>query len=94
MQSIALYREKLWWKSQKNYAKDLQKLINQQVQFITRMYWSSPIPPLINNLELLLAHILLNFQQQAYAHHILSLPDSIPIKDILLITLQTEDRNT
>ena len=43
VQSIALYGAELWWKNQKNYQKDLQKLINRQAQSITRTYQSSPI---------------------------------------------------
>ena len=55
------------------------------------MYRNSPISHLINDFGLLLAHILLDSRQQAYAHRIISLPDSIPIKNILLITLRTGD---
>lgn len=40
---------------------------------------------------LLPAHILLDFRQRKYAHRILSLPDSIPTKDILPITLRKGD---
>ena len=87
VQSVALYGVELWWESQKNYEKALQKLINQQARSITGMYWSSPIFSLINDLGLLPAHILLNSWQQVYAYCILCLPDSVPTKDILPITL-------
>ena len=39
------------------------------------------------------AHILLDFRQRKYAYRILSLPDSIPTKDILPITLPIGDGN-
>ena len=39
------------------------------------------------------AYILLDSRQRAYAHRLLSLPDSIPTKDILPITLRTGDGN-
>ena len=44
-------------------------------------------------MELLLAYILLDSQQQAYTHQILSLPGSIQTKDILSITLPKRDGN-
>ena len=40
---------------------------------------------------LLPAHVLLDFRQRAYAYRIISLPDSIPTKDILPITLREGD---
>lgn len=57
------------------------------------MYWSLRISPLMKNLGLFPAYILLNFWHQAYAHYILCLPDLVLIKDILPITLQIEDEN-
>ena len=93
VQSVALYGAELWWKGQKNYEKDLQKLINRQARSITGMYRSSPISPLMNDSGLLPAHILLDSRQRAYAHRILCLPDSVPTKDILPITLRTGDGN-
>lgn len=53
VQSVALYGAELWWKGQKNYQKDLQKLINRQARSITRMYQSSPISPLMSDSGLL-----------------------------------------
>ncbi len=47
----------------------------------------------MNDLGLLSAHILLDSRQQVYAHYILGLPDTVPTKDILPITLQTGDGN-
>ena len=46
----------------------------------------------MNELGLLPAHILLDSRQQAYADRILYLPDSIPTKNILPITLRIGDR--
>ena len=87
VQSVALYGAELWWKGQKNYEKDLQKLMNRQAQSITGMYWSLPISHLMNDSGLLPAHILLDSRQRAYAHRIISLLDSILTKGILPITL-------
>lgn len=92
-QSVAFYGAELWWKGQKNYQKDLQKLINRQARSITGMYQSSTISPLMSSLGLLPAYILLDSRQRVYAHRLLSLPDSIPTKDILPITLRTGDEN-
>lgn len=69
----------------------MQKLINRQARSITGMYQSTPISPLMSESGLPPAHVLLDFRQHAYAHRILSLPNSIPTKDILPITLQEGD---
>ncbi len=91
VQSVALYGAELWWKGQKNHEQELQKLINRQARSITGMYRSSPISHLMNDSGLLPAHILLDSRQRAYALRIISLPDSIPTKDILPITLRSGD---
>ncbi len=57
------------------------------------MYQSSPISRLMNDSRLLPAHTLLDSRQRAYIHQIISLPNSIPTKDILPITLRTGDGN-
>ena len=57
------------------------------------MYRSSPISHLINNSGLLPAYILLDSRQRAYTYRILSLPNSIPTKDILPVTFRTGDGN-
>ncbi len=57
------------------------------------MYPSTPIDALISESGLTPAHVLLDFRQQKYAHRILSLSDSIPTKEILLITLRIGDEN-
>ena len=68
-------------------------MINRQARSITRMYRSSPISYLMNDSGLFPAYILLDSRQQVYVHRILSLPDSIPTKDILPVTLRTGDGN-
>lgn len=87
VQSVALYGAELWWKDQKHYQNDMQKLINRQARAITGMFQSTPISPLMSEAGLLPAHILLGFRQRLYALRTLSLPDPIPTKDILPITL-------
>lgn len=57
------------------------------------MYPSTPIDALISESGLTPAHVLLDFRQRKYAHRILSLPDSIPTKEILPITLRIGDGN-
>ena len=57
------------------------------------MYPSTPIDALISESGLTPAHILLDFRQRKYAHRILSLPNSIPTKEILPITLRIGDGN-
>lgn len=57
------------------------------------MFQSTPISPLMSEAGLLPAHILLGFRQRLYALRTLSLPDPIPTKDILPITLWTGDGN-
>lgn len=93
VQSVASYGAELWWRGQKHYQKDLQKLINRQARLITGMYQSSPISPLMSESGLLPAHILLDCRQRIYAHRTLSLPDSIPTKDILPLSLRIGDGN-
>ena len=58
------------------------------------MYQKTIISPLMSESGLLPAHVLLDFRQRAYAHRILSLPNSIPTKDILPITLREGDGHT
>ena len=60
---------------------------------ITGMYPSTPIAALMSESGLMPAHILLDFRQRKYACRILSLPDSIPTKEILPITLRVGDGN-
>lgn len=93
VQSVALYGAELWSKSWRNYQTDLQKLINQQARSITGMYRSSPISPLMNDSGLFPAHILLDFRQQASAHRILCLFDSVLTKSILPVSLRKSDGN-
>ena len=62
VQSVALYGAELWWKGQKHFQKDLQKLINRQAQSIKGIYQSTPISPLMSESGLLPAHVLLDFR--------------------------------
>lgn len=91
VQSIALYGAELWWKNQKNHQNEIQKLINRQAGAVTGMYSSTPIDDLISESGLTPAHVLLGFRQRKYVHRILSLPDLMPTKEILPITLRTGD---
>ena len=93
VQSVALYGAEIWWKNQKTHQNEVQKLINRLACSITGMYPSTPIAALMNESGLVPAHIMLDFRQRMYAYRLLSLPDSIPTKDVLPITLQIGDGN-
>ena len=93
VQSVVLYGAELWWKNQKTHQNEIQKLINRQARSITGMYPSTPVPALMSESGLIPAHILLDFRQRRYAYRLLSLPESIPTKAILPITLRTGDGN-
>ena len=43
--------------------------------------------------RLILTNVLLDYRQRNYTYRLLSFPDSIPTKDILLIILRIEDEN-
>ena len=68
-------------------------MINRQACSTTGMHPSTPIAGLMSESGLIPAHILLDFRQRKYACRLLSLPDSIPTKDILPITLRVGDGN-
>ena len=93
VQSVALYGAEIWWKNQKTHQSEVQKLINRQARTITGMYPSSPIAALMSESGLTPAHIMLDFRQRMYAYRLLSLPDSMPTKDILPVTLRVGDGN-
>ncbi len=93
VQSIALFGAEIPWKNQKTYQNEIQKLINRQARSITGMYPSTPIAALMCESGLIPAHIMLDFRQRIYAYRLLSLPESIPTKDILPITLRRGDGN-
>ncbi len=77
-----------------SYQSEIQKLINRRASSITEMYPSTPVAALMSESGLIPAHILLDFRQHKYAYRLLSLPDSIPTKDILPITLRRGDGHT
>ncbi len=68
-------------------------MINRQTRSITGINPSTPVATLMSESGLVPAHILLDFQQRKYAYRLLSLPDSIPTKAILPITLRIGDGN-
>lgn len=57
------------------------------------MYPSTLIAALMSESGLILAHIVLDFRQRMYACRLLGLPDAIPTKNILPITLRAGDGN-
>ena len=93
VQSVALYGAELWWKNQKTHQNEIQTLINRQARSITGIYPSTPVPALMSESGLIPAHIMLDFRQRKYAYRLLSLPESIPTKAILPVTLRIGDGN-
>lgn len=87
VQPVALYGAELWWKKQKTHQNEVRKLINRQARSITGMYPSTPVPALMSEAGLIPAHIMLDFRQRKYAYSLLSLPEFIPTKAILPVTL-------
>lgn len=72
-------------------SKRLAKLINRQARSITGMYQSSTISPSMIESSLP-RRIFYSTRQRIYEHRILSLPGTIPTKDIFPISL-IEDGN-
>lgn len=91
IQSVALYGAELWWKGQKNYTGNLQKLINRQARAITGTLKTTPIAPLIREANLTPAEPLLDNRQQKYALRALKLPTNHPINSLLPPTLRYGD---
>ncbi len=88
VQAIALFGAEIWWRGQKMYQEEIQKLLNRQARAITGMYRSTPVGPLMSESGLVPAHVLLDYRQRNYAYRLLTLPDGNPAKDILLVTLR------
>ncbi len=93
VQSVTLYGAEIWWRNQKNYQNEIQKLINQQACSITGIYLSTPTSASMSESGFISAHILLHFRKRSYTYRLHNLLDSISTKDILPITLQVEDGN-
>ncbi|POS82121.1 hypothetical protein EPUL_006259, partial [Erysiphe pulchra] len=89
--SVALYGAELWWRNQKSWADEHQKLVNRQGRTITGMFRSAPIGVVIKEAGLRPATSLLNNRQRRYAHHILSLPQDNPTRNILPLTFRVGD---
>ena len=91
VQSVALYGAELWWRGQKTWANDLQKLINRQARSITGALLTTPIGPLVNEAALVPAAPLLNDRQRKYALRALQLPAIHPTNKLLPATLRYGD---
>ena len=60
IQSTALYRAELWWKSPKNHENIFKPLLKRQARSITGMYPSTPVHPLLYDISLAPASIVLD----------------------------------
>lgn len=93
VQAIALFGAEIWWRGQKMYQDEIQKLLNRQGRAITGMYRSAPVGPLMSESGLIPAQILLDYRQRKYAYRLLTLPDGNLTKSVLPITLRSGDGN-
>ena len=91
IQSVALYGAELWWKGQKTWAQDIQKLVNRQARAITGALRTTPIAPLIMEANIVPAEPLLSDRQRKYALRALQLPAEHPIYNVLPPTLRYGD---
>jgi len=91
VQSVALYGAEIWWRGQKMWADDLQRLINRQARSITGALRSTPIGPLIKEAALTPAVPLLEDRQRKYALRALKLLTAHPINGLLPPTLRYGD---
>jgi ribonuclease HI len=91
VQSVALYGAELWWKGQKTWAQDIQKMVNRQARAITGALKTTPIGPLVKEATMTPAIPLLNNRQRRYAVRALKLPVSHPINNLLPSTLRYGD---
>lgn len=67
-------------------------MINRQARSITGMYPSTLVHPLLCEVGLIPASILLGYRQRRYTYRLLSLPESHPTKEILRVSLREGDR--
>ena len=91
VQSVALYGAELWWRNQKSWADEHQKIVNRQGRTITGMFRSAPIGVVIKEAGLRPATSLLNNRQRQFAHRILSPPQDNPTRNILPLTFRVGD---
>ena len=91
VQSIATYGAELWWKNQKTWEQEFQKLINRQARTITGMFRTSPIGVTVKEAGLLPTGSILNNRQRCYALRLLSLPEDNKLREILPETFRDGD---
>ena len=91
VQAIAFFGAEIWWYGQKSHQREIQKLLNRQGREITGMYRSTLNAPLMSEVGLIPTEIMLDYRQRRYAHHLLTLPDGHPTKDILPVSLRLGD---
>jgi hypothetical protein len=93
VQTVAMYGAELWWKNQKNWQEELQKLINKQARTITGAYCSTPLGPLLQEASLEPAEVMLNARQRGYTARLLGLPRNHPGHQILPVSFREGDRH-
>ncbi len=94
VQAIALFGAEFWWRRQKIYHSEIQKLLNRQGQAITDIYQNTSLGPLMSESGLIPTRILLDYRQRKYAYRLLTLPDRNLTKSVLPVTLRLANRNT
>ena len=91
VQSVALYGAELWWRDQKTWEQEHQKLINRQARAITGVFTSTPRGITVKEAGIRPAISLLNNRQRRYTQRLLGLPLSNDTRKILPETLRDGD---
>ena len=92
VQAVAFYGAELWWRDQKSWCSELQKLINRQGRSITGMMKSAPVGVTLRETGLKPAAVILNNRQRRYTERLLRLPKNNPAHKILPVSLRDGDR--
>lgn len=91
VQAVALYGAELWWRNQKTWEQEYQKLVNRQSRTVTGMFRDAPTGVLVKEAGLQPAKSLLNNRQRRYAQKLLALPNDNTLRSILPETLRDGD---
>ncbi len=85
VQLVASYGAEIWWRNRNEHQNEIQKLINQQYYLITGIYPGTPISAVTREFGLIFEHVSLDFRRLNYMYRLVSFPDLILAKNILLL---------
>jgi len=74
VQAIALYGAELWWKGQKNRAREVQQILNEQCRRVTGCFRTTPQGALLNDAGLRPAKAILNNRVRRYKMRQMMMP--------------------